>query len=890
MGTCRVAAARAAIDARLLGSFLSAWVLFPSVLLVASLGCGLLVRMAAGGQLSALLVVPVGFALVVAISSFATSYGWLAPFGGPIVAVVAFAGIALEARARGALRRRKLSVGRWIWALLAAAAAFTAVGGPVFLTGAVGWTGYTRIVDIAFQMDFAQHLANAGRMSPPNGNSSYNIVNSKLLGIGYPGGSQATLGAMAKLTATNVAWAYQAFLAFTAAIGALAVFSLLGRITRNGPMRFVGAAVAIQPNVLYGYSLEAGIKELTTAALLLVVAAVLAERLPGEGRRLGAVPLAVATSGAFGAFSIGIAPWLGILLAGGLLVSLVRGPRRFYTLQSWAVFAVVAIVISLPGLITAGKLANVAGSAIGGVVDLGLGNLTAPVSRWSAAGVWLTGDYRFPLVHATSSHVFDVIIVVLAVVGVLAALLRRRWTIVVRRRDDADRALLLHRTQHRVDPVQVVHDHRRVRRHARLRRRRRSAGQPAARPQRARLARGAGRRRRRALRQRADLPRHDASAGRALPRPRGDRQALCRRRAPCSTRYFDEYAEFFLREERGTTIVDPANFDFQVRPGVAPPGMSFGWDLNQLVPSYLQQLPADRPAAQPDRQPRAEQLRPDPAHALLRRVAPHAAVEHGVLPRAAVQPSARAHAGAMSRARRPGPARGPLERRSPTRRPPSRPWRTRSRAPTRSTGARSGRRRSPDTAPGAAEMKLTLPSAGRYSVWLQGSVGRPLTFYIDGKRLSSLGYEERYPNQFLLVDSDTLTAGAHTLRIVRGGGGLHPGDGNPERRNDAGDDRRDRVQPRGRQRERRLRRPGEPHGADLRRACRLRVARGAQAGRGAARRAARRALTPAAPLDDAPASSCRRARIAAPVACADSVRAMSCAARTPRSAASAGSA
>ena len=45
--------------------------------------------------------------------------------------------------------------------------------------------------------------------------------------------------------------------------------------------------------------------------------------------------------------------------------------------------------------------------------------------------MWLTGDYRFPLVHATSSHVFDVIIIVLAVVGVLAALLRRRWTIVV---------------------------------------------------------------------------------------------------------------------------------------------------------------------------------------------------------------------------------------------------------------------------------------------------------------------------------------------------------------------------------------------------------------------------------------------------------------------------
>ncbi|HLB22139.1 MAG TPA: hypothetical protein VK605_08500, partial [Solirubrobacteraceae bacterium] len=319
--------------------------LFPLVLLVASVGCGLLVRAAAGGQLTALLVAPVGYALVVATCSFATSYGWLAPLGGPLVAVFAVAGLALEARARRPLRRPRPSLSRWVWPLLAALAAFAAVGGPVFLTGEVGWTGYTRIVDIAFQMDFAQHLADAGRVSPPNGNSSYYIVNSKLLGIGYPGGSQATLGAMAKLTGTNVAWAYQAFLAFTAAMGAVAVYSLLGRVTRNGLMRFIGAAVAIQPNVLYGYALEAGIKELTTAALLLVVAAVLADSLPGERRRLGAVPLAVATSGAFGAFSLGIAPWLGIMLAGALLVSLIRGPRRVHALQSWLVFAVVAIVI-----------------------------------------------------------------------------------------------------------------------------------------------------------------------------------------------------------------------------------------------------------------------------------------------------------------------------------------------------------------------------------------------------------------------------------------------------------------------------------------------------------------------------------------------------------------
>ncbi|HTA35859.1 MAG TPA: hypothetical protein VK761_04000, partial [Solirubrobacteraceae bacterium] len=297
----------------MVGSFLSAWVLFPCVLLLASVGCGLLVRRLAVGELSTLLLAPTGFALVVVICAFACSYGWLAEAAGPIVAIAALAGIALELRARAsrsAGARTRPAPSAWVWAALAALAAFAAVGGPVFLTGQVGWTGYTRIVDIAFQFDFAQHLADAGRTTPPSGNSSYNIVVSKLIGIGYPGGAQATLGAMATLIRTNIAWCYQAFLAYTAAMGAIAIYSLLGRVTRSGPMRFVGAAVAIQPNVLYGYALEAGIKELTTASLLLIVAALFADRLPGDGARRAVLPMAVAVSGAFAAFSLGIAPWL----------------------------------------------------------------------------------------------------------------------------------------------------------------------------------------------------------------------------------------------------------------------------------------------------------------------------------------------------------------------------------------------------------------------------------------------------------------------------------------------------------------------------------------------------------------------------------------------------
>jgi hypothetical protein len=763
----------------LTGSFLSAWVLFPCALLLASVGCGLLVRRLAVGELSTLLVAPTGFALVIVICAFACSYGWLAEAAGPIVAVAALLGIVLELRAPAPRAARVRPVrSAWVWATLAALAAFAAVGGPVFLTGQVGWTGYTRIVDIAFQFDFAQHLADAGRTTPPSGNSSYNIVVTKLIGIGYPGGAQATLGAMATLIRTNIAWCYQAFLAYTAAMGAVAIYSLLGRVTRSGPMRFLGAAVAIQPNVLYGYALEAGIKELTTASLLLIVAALFADRLPGDGARRAVLPMAVAVSGAFAAFSLGIAPWLGLLLLGVLIVSLVRGAgQRRKIVESWGLFAIIAVVISLPGLITAAKLASVAGAAVGGVVDLGLGNLAAPVSKWSSAGVWLTGDYRFPLVHATSSHVFDVLIIALAVFGVLAALLRRRWAIVVL--GVMTPIALYYFIEHSTAWIQfksftitaafavMLAFAGAAALQANRRRTVSALGWLAA------LAVAGG-----VLYGNA-LIYHDTTL--APGAHYHDLAAIAKRYAgqgPVLDPYWDEYAEFILRDEKATSIVDPANFNFQVRPGVAPPGTSFGWDLNQLVPAYLQSFPL---IVQP-RSPTASRapsnydlIEQTQYYDVWRRDRPSSTVIfHAPLSNLPHERTPALCRLLVNKARNAGPSAqvayaktsvaavaNPLSGTHPSY------WRAL--GPSTLAGYGSG----------AAEMNVTLPSSGRYSVWLQGSVGRPLTFYLDGKRLASIGYEERYPDQFLLVDTGPLTAGSHKLRIVRSGGSLHPGSGNP---------------------------------------------------------------------------------------------------------------
>jgi hypothetical protein len=726
------------------------------------------------------LVVPVGFALIVAVSAFLTSFAALAPAAGAVVALLAVAGIALEIGAHESLRQAAGSIrwsARWLWPTAAAVAAFAAIGGPVFLTGTPTWTGYTRIVDIAFQMDFAKHLAAAGRLTPPL-DSSYHAMISKLTTNGYPGGGQATLGAMAGAIRTDVPWCYQAYLAFAAAVGALAIFSLLGRIAASLPLRAIAAAVAIQPNLLYGYALEGGIKELTATTLLMVAIAVLAERLPGHGPRRNVLPAAVGLSAAFAAFSFGIAPWLGIVLAGLAVVTLIRPstPRR-YVIESWALLAAFAVVLSIPSLISAAKLTTVAGGAFGSVTELGLGNLAAPVPAWASAGVWLTGDYRFALSHIAVTHVFDIVIVVFALIGVGAALYRRQWaptmlglsapiallywiartgpwlefkaftvTGTLALTLGFSGALFLATFRRRTTKLLgwlsaaviagvvlfgnaiVYHD---------------TTLAPAAR-----------------YHDLADIGKHYAGQG------------------PTLVPAFDEYAEYFLREERATGLVNPAYNRFQLAAGVKPvSGVSFGWDLNQIAPSFLQGfrlivLPRSPVASRPpSNYDLVEQTRYFDVWRQDRSA--HTVVDHFPL-------SNLPHERAQTRfcppfladVRHAGTGAEVAYAQV---------------SPASVTGLTLGphpdywRSAGPDTViaygAGKSEVSIPLAAPGRYSVWLQGSIGRPLSVSLDGHPLAGIGYEERYPNQFLLLSSTKLSGGTHTIQVTRGNGSLHAGSG-----------------------------------------------------------------------------------------------------------------
>jgi hypothetical protein len=729
------------------------------------------VRRLAGGWLPTGLVLPVGFALLVATCSFVTYIDWLAPAAGYIAVAFAATGFILEAR-DGSLHLARPKGAPW--AALAGLFAFAAVGAPTLLTGTPTWTGYTRLIDIGFQMDLAKHLATAGRAAVGS-DSSYHLAVQKLLGIGYPGGGQATLGAVAALIHTDVPWCYQLFHAFAAAMGALAIYSLLGRVTSSHLLRAVGAAVAILPTPLYAYALEGGIKELTTASLLMTVAAVLARRLPGEGPRLSVLPAAVAISGAFGAFSLGITPWLGLLLAGLFVVTLTRAERR-RTLAGWALLAAITILISLPGLISAAtQLRGIAETAVGGTVDLGLGNLAAPVPKWAAAGVWLTSDYRFPIVHVAMTHRLDVFVVVVAVLGTLYALGRRRWVLAIL--GIATPIALSYYIAHSTAWLQFksftitgvfvltlafVGA-------AALRERRRRMLSWLAWPVAAVIAAGV-------LYGNA-ITYHDTTLAPAARYH--DLAAIGRRyrgQGPAVFPGFDEYAEYFLREEKGSSTVNPANGEFDLIPGVVEPnGIGYAFNTNQLKLSFLQKFnllveprnpigvraPSNWGLA--ERTPYFNVWRRERPGSDVYAHLPLSGLRHERTPaycRLLRETVRRAGPGA-SVAYVPAPAVTDV---FPTSGVHPTYWRANGSGLT-ARGA------------GRVRMTFTLPRSGTYSLWIAGTIGRPVKFLLDGQPVGTVAYEERYPGQWIRIGAHTIAAGRHTLTMVRGDGSLHPGSG-----------------------------------------------------------------------------------------------------------------
>jgi hypothetical protein len=402
-------------------SLIAAWVLFPALLALVALGNALVLERLAGVRLPGALLVPVGLAVVVVVVQAAISRPGLAGASTPAVVVLAVAGLALGRP------WRRLPLDRAAGA--AAAAVFAVYAAPVVLSGKATFTGYIKLDDTATFLALVDRAMEHGRSLSGLPPSTYEAILASIMPSGYPLGSLLPLGAVGPLSGQDLAWLYQPWMAFATAMAALALYALARELL--SPRRAaLAAAAAGSSTLLFGFALWGGVKEICTAWLIAALAALV----PGLIRETGVravLPVAVVFAAVADTLSLAGAAWVGPALLVALVVgvrSRVQAGRATAAVAQLAAFAVAAYVLSRPAIST---VATFTGQAAEPLKSGGeLGNLVRPL-RWDQVfGVWLGGDFRVgPRYHALT-WILVALVAGGGVAGLVLAALRRSWGIV----------------------------------------------------------------------------------------------------------------------------------------------------------------------------------------------------------------------------------------------------------------------------------------------------------------------------------------------------------------------------------------------------------------------------------------------------------------------------
>ena len=325
-------------------TLVACWILLPLVLGALALGCGLLLEVITGRRLSGVLLAPAGLAVIVVVAGFTVSNDNTAELTTPLVIALAVAGFALGApgRARSADA----------WALAAAAAVYAVFAAPVVLSGEATFAGYIKLDDTATWLAITDRVMDHGRDLQGLGPSTYEVTLRSYLENGYPVGSFVPLGIAHSITGQDSAWLFQPYIAFLAAMMALALYGLAASILRSPALRAAVAFLAAQPAILFGYSLWGGVKEIAGAWILATVAALLAPLLSDRLDLRALVAPTVACAATLAILSVAGAAWLApslLLVAGVLIVT--RGFRA--ALVPAIAFTVLGAVLSIPPLLYA---------------------------------------------------------------------------------------------------------------------------------------------------------------------------------------------------------------------------------------------------------------------------------------------------------------------------------------------------------------------------------------------------------------------------------------------------------------------------------------------------------------------------------------------------------
>jgi hypothetical protein len=388
------------------------WILFPVVLGLLALGCGLLLEPVAGVRIPGALLPAAGLAVIVVVVHFLTLDGATAELSTPAVVALAIVGLAFFSP-----RRRGRPDG---WAVAAALGVYLAFSAPVVLSGQATFAGYIKLDDTATWLAITDHVIAHGRDLHGLAPSSYEATLELNLPGGYPIGAFLPLGVGRDLVGQDSAWVFQPYLALLAAALSSVLYVLIAPLVKRGGLRALSAFVASQAALLYGYSLWGGVKELAAAWVIGLVAALAAPAVLAYGSVRSVVPLALAIAATLAILSFGGIVWI-VPLVVPALVLLLRARGLRFTAGRTLGIAAAAAVLALPSLLKAETFLRPAGGTLTSGTDLG--NLIKPLNWLQFFGIWPVGDFRLRPASIEETYL---LIAVVALAGLLGLALASR--------------------------------------------------------------------------------------------------------------------------------------------------------------------------------------------------------------------------------------------------------------------------------------------------------------------------------------------------------------------------------------------------------------------------------------------------------------------------------
>ncbi|HST56317.1 MAG TPA: hypothetical protein VLJ42_10570 [Solirubrobacteraceae bacterium] len=765
----------------------------PVLLWIIATGLGLLAERLARQRLDNALLAPLGFCVALSLTLGIYTTGAGNSIALPLLLVAVLAGFLLQRRDL----RSRLNPG---WPLLAGLAAYVLFNLSVIAAGHWTFTGYNFENDSAYEMLLVDYLKVHGtHLVVMKSSTSASALNAYLQS-GYPLGSQSLLAALSGLLGTSVAVIWQGFISAMAAIGAMALAMLSGRMMDRRLAALAGF-VAMSAALTYQYALQGSIKEIAvTVAVLSSLAITRFAILQPRGVRgavaLCAIPLAAVLS----AYSAAGIPYAAALAGSGVL-GLLLVHRRLPT-RAWIAPALIGgvtlAVFCAPALNTISTFLHVSLSGYTGAHASApqLGPLFRALPLSELSGVWLFGDYRLPVPHGHANQLTvlaTVVIFALLVAGVARLLLRREpgplmglvtmglvLLIVYPRSIPYAQAKLLAIAS----PIVVLGAAQGI---SWLRTR-------TLLPLAALLSGGIG----------ATVLGSSALAYHSSPVAPTERMLALRQaekwlhgKGPVLDSEFEQFAKYFMQGAYVYVATDsPTPVPLELRSPQSQYDRSFDLDSETLpfVESFPYILTRVSPAA--SRPPANYRLiAQNPYYAAWRRlpvprVLAHLPLQSPISAQAPVQcaalgalvsDDAAAAAAATTTATTAAAATtsamslvvashtdsyGFQLKNAATR---SRGW------PLDPSGA------AVLGSPGAASKSVVIPHGGAYRIWVQGTLPRRITVKLDGRKLGTVGGVNT-PDEWLDGGAVTVAPGRHTLEVLRPGGSLVPGDGGSQGR------------------------------------------------------------------------------------------------------------